>query len=480
LVVARLSILGGKREGESLELEPGVYQLGTGRAADIQLRDKGVGFKHAQLTVREDEVVVEDFKSRGGTFVNEEKIKAGDEVRVDTAASFRVGTTALQVTLGVGAEAKADLAAEDPGPAVADGIADDPGPAVADVAADDPGPAVADVAADDPGPAVADVAAEPAPDPGPAIADVAAGDPGPAVADVAADEPAPDPGPAVPDVAAAAAAGTDVALLQQAVRDLERQLAAKTQEADALVQALEASAPAGGGGALAGYDEGLSEDFAGQVKGLEYQVQEEAAKVAERDEIIANLQGRIDDAKLSHEQELKRVKSEQSSVEESLEKAYTEIARLKKTLDKETNLEELEEANALLLDENETLKEELSGLKYVMEEEQSRRGELVRGRVSELRQEAQRMEESNAEMRTLVEAYEEKIDELDERLEELEGENEALEQLVEDTRGELSKTRKERETMVKTLRKKLKALELRLEESRAAQARSDSEQRQAV
>ena len=97
-----------------------------------------------------------------------------------------------------------------------------------------------------------------------------------------------------------------------------------------------------------------------------------------------------------------------------------------------------------------------------------------------MRNETQRMEESNAEMRTLVEAYEEKIDELDERVEELEGETEALSTLVGDLRMDLAKVKKERETMVKTLRKKLKASETRVEEARAASARANSEHKQAV
>ncbi|RMG06302.1 MAG: FHA domain-containing protein, partial [Planctomycetota bacterium] len=96
---ARLNILGGRREGQSLELDDGTYQVGTGRAADIQLRDKGVGFKHAALRVDGSTVTVVDFKSRGGTFVNEERIPPNTEVRLTHGDSLRVGTTPLEVIL---------------------------------------------------------------------------------------------------------------------------------------------------------------------------------------------------------------------------------------------------------------------------------------------------------------------------------------------------------------------------------------------
>ena len=59
-MLARLTIISGKRSGESLELTPGEHQIGTGRAAEIQLRDKDVGFKHAKLIVEDAAVFLED------------------------------------------------------------------------------------------------------------------------------------------------------------------------------------------------------------------------------------------------------------------------------------------------------------------------------------------------------------------------------------------------------------------------------------
>ena len=74
--MARLNIMSGKRLGDVLVLDPGTYQVGTKKSADIQLRDKGVGFKHAQLIVEDGHLYVEDLKSRGGTFLNGVQLEA--------------------------------------------------------------------------------------------------------------------------------------------------------------------------------------------------------------------------------------------------------------------------------------------------------------------------------------------------------------------------------------------------------------------
>ncbi len=70
----KVTILSGRRSGESLDLTPGEHQIGTGSAAAIQLRDKDVSFKHAKLVVEGGQVFLEDLKSKAGTFVNGKKV----------------------------------------------------------------------------------------------------------------------------------------------------------------------------------------------------------------------------------------------------------------------------------------------------------------------------------------------------------------------------------------------------------------------
>lgn len=58
-----------------LELSPGTFSIGRSAECQLSLDDPLVSRKHAQLTVREHEVVVEDAGSRNGVLVNGAKIE---------------------------------------------------------------------------------------------------------------------------------------------------------------------------------------------------------------------------------------------------------------------------------------------------------------------------------------------------------------------------------------------------------------------
>lgn len=429
-LLARLTILSGKRSGETLELTPGEHQIGTGRAAEIQLRDKDVGFKHAKVIVADGGVFLEDLKSKGGTYLNGEKVE--DRVPLRSQDELRVGTAELRVEFAGDAPAAAAPAAAAPPPAPADDVA--PPPAAERTPLTAPG-------ADEGGPA-----GDGAPD----AAVVTA----PATVD---DAPLPD----------------DADQLKEVVRDLRRRLANKTQEAQALTEALESSAGAIGAGG--GYAPSVAEDLEARNLELQQIADEKAALVLERDEELGAMRRELDrleqtiaDARSAAEKQKDSMAGEVLRSHEKLEEWRDDVKTAK------DEVARFEEVNSELLLENEELKERLAALQYQVEQQAADRGALVRERVKELQAEAERLEQSNAEMRTLVEAYEEKIDELDERVEELEGENEALEQLITELREELSRTKTERETMVKTLRQKLKRLEDRAEELEGDRARAQA------
>lgn len=415
---ARLTILSGKRSGEVLELPPGEHQIGTGRAAEIQLRDKDVGFKHARLIVEDGAVFLEDLKSKGGTYVNGEKVE--DRIPLKDQDALRVGTAELRFELSGGAVVAAPVAAA-------------PAPVAAAPARLEDEPAEADV--DEPGPAATPAPSAPAP---------------------TVDEGTPD----------------DPDLLKELVRDLRRKLAMKTQEAQALTEALESSA---GVSDVGGYAASVADDLEARNLELQQIADEKAALVLERDEElaaqrreIAQLEQRVAEARSVAEKQKDSMAGEVLRSHEKLEEWRDEVKTAK------DEVARFEEVNSELLLENEELKERLAALQFQVEQQAADRGSLVRERVKELQAEAERLEQSNAELRTLVEAYEEKIDELDERVEELEGESEALEKLIAEVRDELARTKTERDTMVKTLRQKLKRLEDRAEELEGDRARAQA------
>ncbi len=446
----KVTILSGRRSGESLDLAPGEHQIGTGSAAAIQLRDKDVSFKHAKLVVDGEAVFLEDLKSKSGTFVNGERVDARVALRnLDTVS---VGQAELRIECASPAPA-----AQAPAPVAA------PPAAKAEPKAEKAEPKETKAEAKARAKAEAEAAKAEA---------------------EAAEAPkahAPEPAPAeVVELPA------DPELLKAMVIDLRRSLKEKTQEADALHAALEGGTVAdramGDMGSM-GYAPSVQDDL--ETRNLELQqiADEKAAIVLEKDEELRELtrqvsvlERRLSESKTAEERERDSMAGEVLRRDERVAEANTEVDTAK------AEVARFEQVNSELLLETEELKEKLAAAQYRLEQEAAGRGSLVRERVAELQKDVERLEQSNAEMRTLVEAYEEKIDELDERVEELEGENEALQTVVTETRAELARSKTERETAVKTLRQKLKRLEDKAEElegdrarAKAAGSRADAE-----
>ncbi len=428
----QLRVLSGKSAGEAFELQAGSsYLLGTRKANDFRLRDKGVGFKHAKITVDPAGLVaVEDLGAKGGSAVGSEELSKNAPQVVEPGQALRFGS--IKLVLEEGADA-----AESPAPeAAVEAKAKAPAPA--------PEPA-------------------PEPEPEPEVSPEILSEGAPA-------EPLPTltPKDELPD---------DVDLLKEQYRDLERRLIEKTQEARAYEEALE-SASSGGfdeglGDGLGGLSDSVSGDLESRLLELQLAADEQAAAVFEKDEELKQLNRELAVLRERHDESRDRTERERQSIAEDILRGHERLEERKsEAATARAEVAEFGEVNAELLLETEELKEKLSAAEYLLEQERAERGQLVRGRLVELRTEAERLEAANAELRTLVEAYEEKIDELDERVEEFEGEREAHDSLAVDLRQRLTKTEQERDVMVKTLRKKLQGLERKLEHLQAENARA--------
>lgn len=93
-----LKVISGPNTGAEFSMQPLTsYVIGTDPATcDIVFHDASVSRQHARLNVgREDTIVIEDMKSRNGTFVGEEQVVGSKNV--DSNAVITLGTTAFVV-----------------------------------------------------------------------------------------------------------------------------------------------------------------------------------------------------------------------------------------------------------------------------------------------------------------------------------------------------------------------------------------------
>ena len=79
--------MGGESAGTVIPLVEIEYRIGRHRENQIQLNDLGVSAHHARIFRGPDGYVVEDLKSRNGTWVNGTRVfhsilNSGDEVRI--------------------------------------------------------------------------------------------------------------------------------------------------------------------------------------------------------------------------------------------------------------------------------------------------------------------------------------------------------------------------------------------------------------
>ena len=80
-----LKFLSGPRAGKEIILPQGLSLLGRGDSCNIRLRAGGISKKHAQITVGDSGLVIEDLKSRNGLFykgrqIQKQELKEGDRV----------------------------------------------------------------------------------------------------------------------------------------------------------------------------------------------------------------------------------------------------------------------------------------------------------------------------------------------------------------------------------------------------------------
>ncbi|HEU4753366.1 MAG TPA: FHA domain-containing protein, partial [Armatimonadota bacterium] len=114
--VSQLPRLVEAATGRELALNPGVNTVGR-ENVDVLLMDPTVSRRHAQITLENGQLVVEDLGSTNGTQVSGRPVRAGDRASAFDGDTLRFGSVTLTLTLPGGAARPADAAA--PAPAAA-------------------------------------------------------------------------------------------------------------------------------------------------------------------------------------------------------------------------------------------------------------------------------------------------------------------------------------------------------------------------
>lgn len=86
----KLKVLTGGHEGKEIGLGTDKFLIGRSETCQLRPKSEAVSRKHCIIVVRDNKVLVQDLKSRNGTYVNDKKLpsdkakilKPGDEIRI--------------------------------------------------------------------------------------------------------------------------------------------------------------------------------------------------------------------------------------------------------------------------------------------------------------------------------------------------------------------------------------------------------------
>ncbi len=89
-----LVVVSGVDQGRQFPLTKVSTTLGRDKSADIELIDSKVSRKHAAIVIDNEQIVLEDFQSTNGSYVNEQRITRR---LIDAATRIRLGGTIIKI-----------------------------------------------------------------------------------------------------------------------------------------------------------------------------------------------------------------------------------------------------------------------------------------------------------------------------------------------------------------------------------------------
>ena len=98
----KLKVLGGSHSGK--EIPVSAKQFVVGRSEDCQLRPKteSVSRKHCAILIKEGRAIIQDLKSRNGTFVNGKQLPENKAKVLKNGDVLRIGKLEFEVVIEVG------------------------------------------------------------------------------------------------------------------------------------------------------------------------------------------------------------------------------------------------------------------------------------------------------------------------------------------------------------------------------------------
>lgn len=115
----KLKVLAGSHEGKEIAISSEKFLVGRSEVCQLRPKSESVSRKHCILVIKDNRVLVQDLKSRNGTFVNDKRLPVDKAKVLNAGDELRIGKLLFEVIIEHGLQAAKKPEVADVGDAAA-------------------------------------------------------------------------------------------------------------------------------------------------------------------------------------------------------------------------------------------------------------------------------------------------------------------------------------------------------------------------
>lgn len=115
----KLKVLSGSHEGKEISISSEKFLIGRSETCQLRPKSESVSRKHCILVIKDNRVLVQDLKSRNGTYVNDKRLPVDKAKVLRGGDALRVGKLLFEVVIEHGLQAAKKPLVADVGDAAA-------------------------------------------------------------------------------------------------------------------------------------------------------------------------------------------------------------------------------------------------------------------------------------------------------------------------------------------------------------------------
>ncbi len=115
----KLKVLTGSHEGKEIGISTEKFLIGRSESCQLRPKSESVSRKHCIIVLRDNRVLIQDLKSRNGTYVNEKRVPADQAKVLRAGDQLRIGKLMFEIVIEHGLQAAKKPQVTDVGDAAA-------------------------------------------------------------------------------------------------------------------------------------------------------------------------------------------------------------------------------------------------------------------------------------------------------------------------------------------------------------------------